>query len=78
MDLESVYSWAEDINMMFNSSKFEWLRYTSGNIPSPVFQYLAPDKNPIPQKTNLRDLGVMISTDLTFNLQIEKAATTAN
>lgn len=78
LDLESVYSWANDLNMMFNSSKLKWLRYTSGNNPSPMFQYLVPDKTPIPRKDDLRDLGVMICTDLTFNLQIEKTVTTAN
>ena len=42
-DLESVYSWADNINMMFNSSKFEWVRYAAGSVPPPVYQYLSPD-----------------------------------
>ena len=64
--------------MTFNSKKFEWLRYSAGTSPSPDFKYQAPDSSDIPLKTELRDLGVTICTDLTFNLQIEKVITTAS
>ena len=77
-DLRSVYASADLINMTFNSKKFEWLRYTAGTSPSPEFSYQAPDSSGITQKTELRDLGVTMSTDLTFNLQIEKVITTAS
>ena len=77
-DLQSVYSWADHINMVFNSGKFEWMRYSAGSSSPPEFQYLAPDSTPITQKSELRDLGVRMATDLTFDLQVEKVVTTAS
>ena len=77
-DLQSVYDAADYINMVFNSKKFEWLRYTPNNVHAPEFQYKAPDQNPIEQKSDLRDLGVRMSIDLSFNLQVDKVLTTAN
>ena len=38
----------------------------------PNFQYLGPDINNIAVKTDLKDLGVQISTDVAFKLHIEK------
>ena len=46
-DLQSVYHWAEEVNMQFNSSKFERVRYTVDGNPSPTFNYLAPDNSHI-------------------------------
>ena len=77
-DLQSVYSWADTINMVFNSDKFEWVRYVVDKEAAPIFQYLAPDHSSIEQKETLRDLGVRISSDLSFSLQIEKVVTTAS
>ena len=77
-DLRSVYGWAENINMMFNSDKFEWIRYSLTPESAPTFQYLSPDSSIIERKDNLRDLGVRLSSDLSFNLHIEKAVTTAS
>ena len=64
--------------MVFNSDKFEWIRYSLNPESAPVFQYLCPDQSLIDQKDNLRDLGVRLSSDLSFNLHIEKAVTTAS
>ena len=64
--------------MIFNSSKFEWIRYAVDPSSAPPFQYLAPDSSNINQKPNLRDLGVRVSDDLAFTLQIEKVVTTAS
>ena len=77
-DLQAVYDCADHINMSFNSKKFEWMRYTAGVQPPPDFQYLAPDSSNIEQKSDLRDLGVRMSTDLTFSLQVEKVVSTAS
>ena len=52
-DLQSVYDWAGEINMSFNSTKFEWMRYEGCIAPS--FQYLSPDQSDIDLKTNLRE-----------------------
>ena len=63
--------------MTFNSDRFEWLRYVSMN-QVPDFHYQCPDTSAIVQKDDLRDLGVRLSTDLTFDLQVEKVVTSAN
>ena len=70
-DLDNVYCWAEDIGMMFNAGKFELLRFWTDRDAAPDILYLAPDGSPIEEKDCLRDLGVRVSTDLTFNTQID-------
>ena len=62
-DLATIYSWADRVNMTFNSEKFECVRYWPGNVSVPEFEYLAPDLTPIEQKDHLRDLGVEMSSD---------------
>ena len=64
--------------MSFNGDKFEWLRYTTDLVQAPDFQYLGPDNSDLCKKEDLRDLGVRISSDLTFDIQVEKVVTTAN
>ena len=49
-----------------------------GGNPAPTYNYLAPDNSPIEQKDNLRDLGVRLSSNLSFSLQVEKAANSAS
>ena len=60
------------MNMEFNSEKFETLRYWADLTSAPDILYMAPDGGPIEEKECTRDLGVQISTDLTFKAQIEK------
>ena len=77
-DLDCIYSWAEDVNMLFNSDKFECLRFWPGTTPKPDHQYLSPDNSPIEEKLHLRDLGVEISSDLSFSIHIENTVSAAN
>ena len=49
------------VNMKFNSDKFECVRYWADYSEAPTFDYLGPDKSPIEVKSNLRDLGVIVS-----------------
>ena len=72
-DLNTVYSWAEQTGMKFNAGKFELLRFWSNRDSAPDYQYLGPDKEPIREKGSLKDLGVRISSDLTFTDQIDLA-----
>ena len=72
-DLETVYKWATDVNMEFNSDKFECFRVW----PDPAqacwmeeHSYRAPDSKPITEKSHLRDLGVELDTNLTFEKHI--------
>ena len=68
-DLISIYQWAEDVNMTFNSDKFECLRYwPKKNMPDN--HYKSPDGSVIEEKQHLRDLGVEMDCDLTFSVHI--------
>jgi ribonuclease P/MRP protein subunit RPP40 len=73
-DLEAIYRWAEDTNMVFNGDKFEVLRFWPGKTPKPINQYRDPEGNLIEEKLHLRDLGVEISSDLSFSTHIENVA----
>ena len=77
-DLASIYSWAEDVNMVFNSDKFECLRFWPGKSSKPSTGYVSPDGSPIEEKEHLRDLGVEISTDLSFSTHIQITVAAAN
>ena len=76
-DLVTIYSWAERVNMTFNSDKFECVRYWPGT-SVPDLQYLSPDQKPIEQKSHLRDLGVEMSSDLNFNVHIGNVVTSVS
>ena len=76
-DLASIYRWAEEVNMTFNSEKFECLRYWPKS-SKPDFTYKSPDGDIIKEKEHLRDLGVEMSNDLTFTLHISNIVTAAN
>ena len=79
-DLQSIYEWADNINMVFNGTKFERIRYCAKKDleVAPSFNYLGPDSANIEQKDNLRDLGVLLDSDLSFTLQIEKVVSSAS
>ena len=64
--------------MKFNSDKFECLRYWPDPSLAPVHQYLAPDKKHIEVKSDLRDLGVQLSNNLSFSVHIENTITAAS
>ena len=77
-DLEQIYSWAKHVNMKFNSDKFECVRYWAEPSEAPPHQYLSPDQLPIEVKTELRDLGVQLSSNLNFSIHIENTVTAAS
>ena len=64
--------------MKFNSEKFECVRYWPNQPDPPIFSYLAPDNKPIQVKSDLRDLGVQLSSDLKFNIHIQNTITAAS
>ena len=69
-DLEKVYQWAEDNNMLYNNKKFEALRYGPDQVLKTTTNYTAPDGSIIPDKDHLRDLGVQMSADGSFRHHI--------
>ena len=67
-DLDSIYKWSREVNMQFNSDKFELLRYQANkHQPRPPQTLVSDDKSPIEEKQHLRDLGVTMSDDATFS-----------
>ena len=66
-DLNSIYKWPEDNNMMFNSDKFELIRYKTNNSKDTQLEtsYLSNNGSTIEEKQQMRDLGVTLSNDAT-------------
>ena len=75
-DLGIIYAWADNVNMTFNSDKFECLRYWPRNT-KPNNTYRSPDGTVIEEKEHLRDLGVEMANDLTFSVHIANTVTGA-
>ena len=71
-DLEKMYSWADEVGMVFNAGKFEMLRFWLDRESAQDSPYRSPDRGPIEEKKCIGDLGVLVSIDLTFSEQIEK------
>ena len=63
--------------MVFNSDKFECLRYWPRG-QKPDHSYKSPDGSVIEEKQHLRDLGVEMASDLTFSIHIANVVTGAN
>ena len=66
-DLNAIYRWALDVNMVFNGDTFKMLT----NTDKPATPYTDPDGNCIVETDHLRDLGVKLSSYLTFSMHIE-------
>ena len=77
-DLDIVYSWASQVNMHFNNDKFECMRLWPNSSSTPHFDYLGPGGEVIEVKENIKDLGVHLSSDLTFKVHIEKTVAGAS
>ena len=65
-----MYRWADTNNMMFNSDKFEVLRYKAKN-QNVDFSYTSNGGESIAEKNSLTDLGVTMSCDATFREHIQ-------
>ena len=73
-DLAKIYKWAEHVNMHFNADKFECLRFWNQPGDAPDHDYLSPDGTKIQVKPHLRDLGIEISSNLSFKIHVTKSA----
>ena len=87
-DLIGVFQWANDNNMTFNSKKFQLVSYSARardleniNESHKIFnypQYYDSCGNVISSTQHVKDLGVMISSDATFQTHIAKSVRTGS
>jgi ribonuclease P/MRP protein subunit RPP40 len=77
-DLNSIYEWAVDNNMMFNNEKFECLRYGRNKDILAHTGYTSSSGCDITVQDSVRDLGVTMSSDGTFKKHIVNVIETAN
>ena len=76
-DLEKIYEWSVENNMMFNAKKFEVLRYGPDDVLKCTTSYTSSDGSVIPEKEHVRDLGVTMSNDGSFKQHITNMCTSA-
>ena len=69
-DLNEIYSWSEENNMEFNSTKFEAMRYGRDEALKSTTSYLSAEGAVIKDMEHLRDLGVNMSDDCSFKKHI--------
>ena len=75
-DLDKLGKWSDDMNMMFNTLKFECLQSGMNMELRSQYNYLTPDLDHIiTVKENVKDLGVWMSADGNFNYHIQKVIT---
>ena len=70
-DLNKIYNWAVDNNMLFNNGKFELLRYGYNEDIKQSTIYLSAANEVIDEKESLRDLGVIVNNQANFNDHVE-------
>ena len=73
---EKVYPWAPENNMCLNGDKFEHHRI-GNNLNIEKHSYTDPNGEVINEKEYIKDLGVYISSDLTWTRQINEVASKA-
>ena len=76
-DLENLYGWADKNNMKFNSHKFQSLRYRPQVEDTRLPAYIAYDGTEIEECKTVKDLGVLMSNDLSFSAQVNEVVTAA-
>ena len=79
-DLDTIFAWKESNNMCFNSDKFILVRHgatfkSSKNIPQS--EYYTDEQELIPNKSTVRDLGILVSASSDFHDQILRVCKTA-
>jgi hypothetical protein len=77
-DLNTIYQWAVDNNMQFNSDKFECLRYGKNKDIQTHTHYTSNSADAITVKESVKDLGVTMSSDGSFKKQIANVIESAN
>ena len=73
VDLDKLYSWAKENNMVFNGSKFQLMRYgIDEDLKNDTTYFTEETTEIIERYENLRDLGVTLSDDASFDDHLTK------
>ena len=70
-DLNIIYNWAQANNMLFNNKKFQAIRFH--DLLNAAI-YTGPDGNQILNCITVKDLGIHMSRDLSFDFHIRELA----
>ena len=70
-ELQKVYRWANENVMVFNDVKFDHVQYDRDQ-NSEIREYLTADGTKIRKPTEVKDLGVYMSTDAGFRYHIDQ------
>ena len=73
----SIYKWSEDNNMSLNDKKFEGLRYGLNEQIKIETDYKTPLGKTITIKKTVKDIGVLLSDNCTFNEHINSTVENA-
>ncbi|XP_066933083.1 uncharacterized protein [Clytia hemisphaerica] len=69
-DLDRIYKWTDDNNMKLNDIKFELLRYGKNHEIKTQTSYTSPSGVEIENKDVVKDLGILMDSNCTFQKQI--------
>ena len=75
-DLFTVYEWASDNNMEYNSSKFEAVRYGLDEVLKLCTNYVSDRGTIIDQKDHIRDLGITIAVIVVSRITLKTLSKT--
>lgn len=76
-ELHKIYNWASINNLSFNPSKFQIIRYGSNTAIKNDTNYLDNLNNKIDHTESVKDLGVILQSNVAFGLHIQKTITKA-
>ena len=71
-DLETIYKWQTENNMLFNESKFELMRYGKDTTIMAQTNNTGPGAQGIEAKSSVQDLGVVLSDNMYFGNHINQ------
>ena len=69
-DILTIYEWANSNNMKFNSKKFQYVSFQSKSSATTNNTYLSPSNDILQPTNNVKDLGILMSSDCTFEEHI--------